>query len=196
MTETKSVSFAEDRLQRAIQYAQSDFAQHEITRIRYGVWCCAQTGTLINRFYVTFSPGALMVHGDIGEILFVPHKPHALRWAKGVFRPDYIQYPFEKLSRQIKDTEYCPGVARENADYLVSEEEDPKRKAEMAEAARWLDCDDEHDYYEFIHEWADEPEGLWAQSWTFRTLRVYQALCWFMERANRSDERFREELAP
>lgn len=196
MTETKQESFADKRLRQATEYARSDFDKHEIKRIRFGVWRCATPGTLINHFYVTFSPGALMVHGDIGEIMFVPFKPHALRWALGVFRPTYINYPLEKLSGQIKGKEFSQEVAEENAQYLISEEEDFKRRKKMRES--WdLTGEGEYEYYEFLGEWVDgDYDGLSARTWTFRTLLVYQAACWFMTHVSADDERFKEELAP
>ncbi len=195
MNRVQEESFAAKRLRQAQEYARKDFETHTITRVRFGVWRCATPGTLINHFYVTFSPGALMVHGDIGEIMFVPRKPSALRWAKGVFRPDYIEYPFQKLSRQIKADEYSKEVACENAEYLIGEEEDPKIKAEMKEVWDFTDPENSSDYYEFIGQFCDDYDGLAARAWTFRTLLVYQALCWFMQHVSSKDERFKEELA-
>ena len=190
---------SEKRREQAREYARRDLDKHVITRERFGVWRCAEPGSWINGFYVTWSPGAVIVHGDLGELILVPYKPNAFKWALGVCRPDYVDYPLEKIARNMKAEEYVPEIADEIVqDYLTNPDygltDDQKNGLELGwEAA---DRHDERALYDALtdaaidHDYEDN-----VRAFTMRTLVVYQALCWFFTHVNAEDERFKEELS-
>jgi len=179
---------------------------HEIKRIRFGLWHCAKPGTRMGSFNVAYNGSALVVFGDLGEMILLPNDANAFRWAKNTtFNPENPYYPLTKLSPQMRDKEF---QADEALAYL-------KERVEECKTSTVLDERDLNKWTKMLKEWEEYPhdehweqESYWHQlwsdhdlddpadcrSWTPRVLWVYTALCWFMGKVEWEDPRFKEEL--
>lgn len=169
------------------------FEKHEITTVaeteRVQVYRCAAPDTIIHLFYVSIIPGAIVVSGDIGDMV-IDRASGGLGWLRGAVNS--MDYFLSKGSK-IRETEFMPGDALK-----VFEEDDDSRDAD-GELTRWGKRQ-----LRWKEEWLDrsrfeedDPGRLWAQlayeitddsefprclDYDYETLWCYEALRWFAAR--------------
>lgn len=183
------------------------YDKHEIERVRFGLWRCSRPETRMGSFWVAYNGPALVVFGDLGEMILLPYDANALRWAKNTkFDPAYPYYPMTKLSPQMRQREFQPDEATA---YL-------EERVEECKTSHVLDEDDLARWSKMLKDWKDrllyvgedrlqdEWYTLWSDhdmddppdctEWSERLIRVYLALCWFMSHVSWDDPRFTEEL--
>lgn len=161
--------------------AAEDFAKHVITTIvdeptkRVHVFKCTTPDDSNNlKFYVSVLPTAILVHGDIGELL-IDHPSGGLTWLLGsVESTDY----FLGKAYKLKKTRFCPGDALTLLDdpewydgeirAAIRSEFDPDYEGDAGR--RWAEIVyDATNDFEFDDCMEYDRESLWC----------YEALRWF-----------------
>lgn len=184
------------------------FERHEITRERFGLWRCAKPGTVRESFWVASAAPALVIFGDLGELIFLPHAANSLRWAAGTkWDPANPYYPMTKVSQRLDLEEFSIEEATAFLEECVEEckassvldEEELERYSSMLERWRSHALDDpreaEAEWWGLWSEFGDPdaPDCRFLKSGVCVT---WIALCWFMRHVSESDPRFAEELRP
>lgn len=184
------------------------FDEHEIERVRHGVWLASKRTTQMGSFYVVDAPGALLMYGDLGELTFL-HYSHesSLMWGKRNFDPNYPYYPMTKLVPQLREQRFVPKEADDWLDERIEECKtsrvlDEKNAAHWKKIkARWDDEVDKFDIHEAERQWWEinseegecDPPG--CRDWTTTVAFCFQAFCWFFTHVSKDDPRFSEEFA-
>lgn len=156
------------------------FENHTIKQLTPSSWLCMSSKTGEYWFGVMLAPGAIVVYGDIDEIILRPHSDD--NWVLGV-KPENYDYSLGKvpvhLKGALKDFDYMDAD-----DYLSKLEEDPEEHGfSPAEVGAIKDEWDGHSVESFtgaqIGVGVDEPYD--ALHYNHGTLLSYAALCWFVE---------------
>jgi hypothetical protein len=155
------------------QRAAESFARHVVTEEAPGRWLCARPGTGICHFRVVDLPNAVLVYGDIGDLLLVRG---GVAWARGsVYSLDYL---LGKSPHRREVKEFYPELAKEAiVDWLEQETITP----EQAEALRedWSEGFGE-EFDRAVYEVTGDSElcgaGMW---WSSEALWCALALRWF-----------------
>lgn len=161
--------------------AAETFKDHVITTLvdddakRVHVYRCAQPGTGIHHFYVSVLPGAILVHGDIGELL-IDHPSGGLGWLRSsVESMDY----FLGKAYNLKETAFMEG----DAEALLCDEEwrDKETRERIREEWRGRHLDDEmgRGWDEAVYEITGDCEFPRCREYDFTSLWCYEALRWF-----------------
>lgn len=181
------------------------FDQHVITREREGVWHCGIPHDSNMSFRVVSTPGAIIIYGDLGELIFLPNTRNALWWAyKTKWDPENPYYPLTKISPQLRDKIF---VVEEIDAHIEERLKDSYEAEDKDEEYRWLRIREKWDdfpdrdnqtyaeqyWYQLCNE-ENEDDPIDGMNWTSRVLWIYQAMCWFMSHVDPRDERFRAEL--
>lgn len=181
------------------------FDQHIITREREGVWYCGIPHDSNMSFRVVSAPGAIIIYGDLGELIFLPNARNALWWAyKTKWDPESPYYPLTKISPQLRDKVF---VVEEIDAHIEERLKDSYEAEDKEEEQRWLRIKEKWDdfadrdnltnaeqyWYQLCCE-ENEDDPIDGMNWTSRVLWIYQAMCWFMSHVDHRDERFKGEL--
>jgi hypothetical protein len=163
-----------------IEVAAKDFVSHIITTVtdtpHVKVFYCGRADTRIGSFYLSVLPGAILVHGDIGDLL-IDHPSGGLDWL--LDSADDLTYLLSK-SYVTKLDEFMPGDAEAllaDENWLTQEERDAIR-------ARWVrDMDDRFgtDWREIVHDVTGDSELSSGSclDYGFRPLYCIEAIRWF-----------------
>jgi len=118
---------------------ERDFAEHQIEEERPGIWYCAKPGTGILHFYVCFLPHAIIVYGDIGDMLIRPGRDRGLGWLRGATHEGdakYLDYLLGKVPQSNRRRKFMPGDV---VDSLREYGDDPAVQKALDEWADRLD---------------------------------------------------------
>ncbi len=171
--------------------AEVAFAKHVVVRESHGAvdaWLCKRPGTNQYWFRVIIAHNAIILTGDIDEIVVVPYTPDVLAWMKGALTS--ITYFAEKVPRHIEITEFDQELVKRALGYekerLEAEDADSKTEdwwaTEVEDLAELMhmsfDC--EHDFNEAYHDsslYRDELPSVTGLStgfyWTLEALRWF-----------------------
>jgi hypothetical protein len=169
--------------------AVKDFKDHVIktlvddTMNRVHVFECRHvSGTSNLCFWVSVLPHAILVHGDIGELL-IDHPSGGIGWLRGsVESMDY----FLGKAYQLKETQFCPGDALA----LLDDEEWRDRKTREAIRAEWNPNEDEdvgRKWAETVYEILGDPEFPDCMDYDRTSLWCYEALRWFVKKLSEEE---------
>lgn len=152
-------------------------------------WRCATPGTGTWAFRVIIASGTIIVTGDIGELILVPHGPGGLPWLRGAIRDrGYLLSKAAAWGEPIK--EFKPDIALKCVDeWRGDPDEDCRISASVAVGLQVAICDDEQ---RPIDAWMracmdaqiDDPPT--CEDWSDRTLVLCEALEWFVKAEGRS----------
>lgn len=181
--------------EQARKHAEEVFARHTIVPEGPGRWYCGRPGTGCYSFRVVTSPGAVIVHGDIGEAVFCPNERDPLPWLRGVAEHREIVYLLCKM-RVGPEQEFYLGNAEEHLQERLANKE--AAADEVAEALSWdgdlsPDLSSETWYAAWLDAGDDEPRACVDHS--FGALWLAEALCWFGKNLRSDDEVVAEHLA-
>lgn len=104
--------------------AAQHFSEHVITKEATGRWFCGKPGTGIYSFRVLCVPGAVIVYGDIGELILRPYAspPDELAWLRGAAKnAKYPEYCLGKCPPAHKQEEFLSGDAVKYLRNMVDE---------------------------------------------------------------------------
>lgn len=159
--------------------AAEAFANHVVQPIcdaqGVKVFKCARPNTWTYGFFVSFLPGAILVHGDIGDFL-IDRPSGGFDWLRNAI--DSMDYVLSKSSMAKRDT-FMPGDALALLD-------DPRwrdsgvRKM-MREGWSAEDVSDGHAWRELLHDITGDCEAEPCCYYSFNTLFCYAALKWFFK---------------
>jgi hypothetical protein len=157
------------------------FAEHEVAVIvdaeRVQVYRCAQPRTMVHHFYVSFLPGAIVVHGDIGDMML--NRPSGGRgWLLGAV--ESMDYVLGK-GYKIEKTEFLGGEAQAILDGRDDAGYEPETLARLREA--WADRTrfeegDGRAWAEVAYEVAGDIDFPRCLDYDYETLWCYEALRW------------------
>jgi hypothetical protein len=193
-----------DRLIEEIQRRRF-FDNHHIEKRGPTTWRCRVQGEGgINAFYVTTQPGAIIMWGDLGELIFTIYgAPNAFHWGRRNFRRTDTYYPFTKLALDMRDKRFSTEDA---TDYLKERVEEAKTSSvldaeDLARAEKMLKtweirCGNEphEDEAEWWRLWSefDDPDAPDMRDWKPRIYWCFFCLCWFFSHVSADDPRFSE----
>lgn len=166
------------------KFAADAFHEHTLTEEAPQRWLCAKPGTGIYAFRVCLVPGAILVYGDIGDMLLVRFGGAGLDWLRGAVRSrDYLlgKVPVahrgevflrgeaERVVKEMEDAGHSAADALRDA--LDDELEDDGPHAFYRAYAHNVDSDvpDCADFSSELH-WCAE-----ALAWFVRTLDAAQS---------------------
>lgn len=168
---------SDERFSQMERYAKKDFADHEIEKVSDREYYCSRPNTGIMSFRVMFPPSAIIVYGDIGEMILTQHNI-GLGWLRGSVHSR--GYFFEKC--RTKRRTFSPMDAAEHLDWYAEDDEasaehskklweawDPEYREEYELEMRW---------YEACFEVGDEP--IVCERYDWDDVRCYEALKWFV----------------
>jgi hypothetical protein len=167
--------------------AVEDFRNHIITTLvddptkRVHVFKCATPDDSNNlKFYVSVLPSAILVHGDIGELL-IDHPSGGLTWLCGsVESMDY----FLGKAYKLEETQFCEG------DALALLDDEEWRDKETRDAIRegWHYASDDSEpartWAEAVYEVTGDSEFPRCVDYDRESLWCYEALRWFVAKLN------------
>lgn len=78
------------------------FSRHVITQEGEGRWLFARPKTGMYHFRVIAAPGAVIVYGDIEDIILTPSDRDALHWLKSVLRGPPGQYDLSYVAEKVR----------------------------------------------------------------------------------------------
>lgn len=166
--------------------AAVDFKNHVITPIvdeaekRVRVFKCATPNDSNHlKFYVSVLPTAILVHGDIGELL-IDHPSGGLGWLlDSVESTDY----FLGKAYKLKETQFCPGDALALLDDAEQWRDEETRAAVRAEWSPDYEGeyrgDDARRWREVVHEVTGDFDYPDCLDYDRESLWCYEALRWF-----------------
>lgn len=166
--------------QHAKERAAEAFSDHQITTIvdteRVKVFRCQRPGTWIYGFYLTFTPGAILVNGDIGPLL-IDRPSGGLNWLHGngqIINEDYL---FSKSSMANED-DFMPGDAQAWLDDEATDQYGSEAVDEIR--AEWDQSDDGVAWDNVVYEATTcDTEFPRFRAHSFNSLFCYEALKWF-----------------
>lgn len=161
--------------------AAVDFKAHVITPVvddlakRVHVFKCATPDDSNHlKFYVSVLPGAILVHGDIGELL-IDHPSGGIGWLRGSVESfDY----FLGKAYKLKETQFCPG----DADAYLADPEWHDEETRDAIRLAWSEDEDEpgRAWAQAVYEVTGDPEIPYCLEYDRESLWCYEALRWFV----------------
>lgn len=159
--------------------AQETFAQHELSTVcdtgDVKVWRCARPGTGIHHFYVSILPGAILVHGDIGQLLLDRVYARGLGWIRNSAHS--LEYLLSKSS-YMKKADFMPGDA---LDVLACPDEYGYAEETVAKIrAAWEPGDDGDAWDEAVYDVTGDCDFPRCRDYSFSTLWCVEALRWFV----------------
>jgi hypothetical protein len=191
---------------RCIKQIQQDqyFDKHVIEKRGPTTWFCHKNEGSISSFYITCQPGAIIMWGDLGEVIYTIYgRQNGIHWGKRNFRRTDTYYPFTKLSLQMRDkvfstedaTDFLKERYEECKTSTVHDEQDTERAKKMLE--KWKEVsgneshEDEGEWWKLHYEF-DDPDAPDMRDWTTRTYWTFFCLCWFFSHVSADDPRFSE----
>jgi hypothetical protein len=146
-------------------FADKAFTNHVLLKEGDGRWYCGKPGTCIYSFRVIVAPRAVIVYGDIGEVILLPNDNDALAWLRGSVSGnagdvDYAlgKSPWDLRTRQFLPAEVEAYIAECEANedeqalgkklrqgWELADQESPEAWAETCHEAgmdEWPNCDD------------------------------------------------------
>lgn len=183
---TRPLSATEKMHARAVEMSVERFKNHKLTKEGDGRWFCGKPGDSNCHFRVIVSPGAIFMHGDLYELILLPHDRDALAWLRGTLRDGReIGYPLSKIPHSMRKNaqEFCEELAAELlAEWLEEHPDDEDGVAKVREAIK----DDDGTRLEdrWAYAWMDhlvkDCDFPSATTWTPMTLGQLEALRWFV----------------
>ena len=174
-----------DRREKIAKGAAVEFAEHTITELkyvglgtRYFVTKVQKHGTWIYGFYVGILPGAIVVWGDCGELLFseVYEKRSSVGWLESALESE--GYLLSKLSLVCKDggDEFVPDLAYEHLIGLSLSDDEHERQVAEEIYAGWSGENSGEEWDMICYEeWGDSDFDR-ARDWKLGVLWIVEAL--------------------
>lgn len=189
-----SAKTSEEMYADTAKWAAKDFAGHVIKKESESIYYCGKPGTGIMSFRVVFLPGAILIYGDIGELILTQHNLD-LPWLCGSVHSR--SYFFEKSRNKTKA--FCAGDAAAHLDFLLdsyrtdygADSEDFEKQRAYLEAV-WEKWDvDNCESYEVENNWylaySDyDSEVYVAEHLSSQDIWCWEAAKWFVENLKRS----------
>jgi len=155
---------------------KKDFDRHEIEKVAEDEYYCRRPGTGIMSFRVLFKPGAIIVYGDIGEMILTQYNL-TMGW---LFEAVHSRgYFFEKC--RTKRRTFNPMDAAEQLDWYAQQDVDCSENSRQL----WEAWDPElREEYELENEWYSacssiDGEAIVCEHYDYDDMRCYEALKWF-----------------
>lgn len=111
------VAYVQSERASILKINRDTFSRHVVTPEGEGRWLFAAPDTGMFHFRVIAAPRAVIVYGDIDDIILVPSDRDALRWLRSVLRGDRgvydLSYVAEKVRGRDSITEFKPRLLEE-----------------------------------------------------------------------------------
>lgn len=168
---------------RARASVAENMAEHVVTAEGPGRWFAGRPKRSEYHFRVLTAPGAIVLLGDIGELILLPHDRDAFAWMCGTLRDGReLSYPLSKIPTDLRQEEFLEDLAEE---ILAEEVASGALKPDEADAIRdAYQGEDDHPETEWNRAWYEIcPDGEYpsARWWTWRTIYQVEALRWFVK---------------
>jgi len=186
----------QERMESIRTQAENDLRDHQVRELTHGgaarCWHCARPGTGCYSFFITTIPRAVIVAGDIGELIFHPTHPRMEEFIVG----GDPQYQHGKLSPEFRHSEeISPYLVREALADVVREhrESGVPLAPGLKDFCRWLRADvytpeSIHDFYRELANYCDDYFDVRITVPDFGVLYRIFALQWFGRWLKRQQE--------
>lgn len=174
--------FAEKRLADARSRIAEDMRHHVLVSEGPGRWFAGRPQRSEYHFRVIFAPGAVVMLGDIGELVLLPHDRDALAWLCGTLRDGReLGYPLSKIPTELRREEFEADLAEEIlADEVREKSIKPDEAAAIRDAYKGDDQNPGTAWDAAWYELTEDSEFPSARYWTWRTIYQLEALRWFV----------------
>lgn len=149
----------------AEKQAAESFKDHVLSSEGEGRWFFGRPGHSEFHFRVITAPGAVIMLGDTGEVILMPHGRDALGWLRGVFEHGPGKYDLgyiaEKVSSEMKTKEFEHGLIDQYIDDLersANEDEEADRKAAAEEGVEYVESESTKSLRHAVEELRDHGE--------------------------------------
>lgn len=157
-------------------FAEKAFAEHEIAVVcdigDVKVYKCRKPGTWIYGFFVSILPGAILVHGDVGDLL-IDRPSGGLDWLLKSVRD--MHYLLGKSAMAREDRDFMPG------DAVKALEDVPSEYEKLEVLGRWNYEDDWDVFADAYYDATGDPDIPDCRYFSSGTLWCYYAIRWFAE---------------
>lgn len=178
-------------------YADEAFSEHTVTKLvdvltprgRVTTYYCGTEGTIISSFYISILPRAILVSGDIGDLL-IDSPSGGEEWLESTLSNEYVSdYLLGKSAQARAAKELDPMEALEALgelrDEIASDYGNTTADRDILAIKNiWLERDPSgKDLDKWIQAWQDimETHPPLCLGWDSNTLWCYAALCWWKE---------------
>lgn len=159
--------------------AAKTFEQHVVTKEGPGRWLCSRAESNSSSFRVVFSPGVVIVHGDLGDLILECRDRNPASWLRRAVDSGYPDYPLSKAPHVLRMREFDETVADKVVEDLRKEE--PEQASELKEKLRFVDRGDERAWLEAYADAVEDHDELPdVTDWSANALWCWHALRWLV----------------
>lgn len=167
---------------RAREQAVGALKDHAVTPEGDGRWRCGRPRSSTYCFRVITSPGAVFVHGDVGELVLLHRDRDSLEWLRSTLaqQPHEVDYVLSKIPTDFRQQVFDKALAEE----VLAEE--ASRGTDVSSVREAIADADRHEieraWDEAWLEIQEDGEFPSANYWDHATLFKLECLRWFASR--------------